>query len=883
MTRHVFFKVSALVSALALVIGFTACGNGSTTTKNSEAKLTGITIAGAAVTPLPLPIASAVWDQDGPLADLADDQTAEVILGKDVDTNVPVAVTFSASSGASVAFGRASNLAKPQASGAGGSFVPASANYSLIKNQFFYVRVTAEGGAVNYYRFHITQIESVTTISSLAIGSKILTSFSNTNNSSTDSYTGISSPASANLSITGATNVQVVAVSANTTAVIQYALVKKGVTAAPSFEAANTFTFEDEDLLYVKVTTDDGKDSRYYKFQIILGRDATLNDISFSGVLSGNPFSVNPETIGSALDSVAAFDELEEDDNETVGKMQFEIRQPLDGFTVKGVANDDGATVTISKNGISFSPNEGKMAFSEGDFLYVKTVSGNGAITQYYKIKMILKRSAIIIYGSPPTWSASNPDAIWDNTEWMPVNRLNKTEGASGYNAMAANERTHGQVKLLWDEDGIWVYAQVWEKNITAAAATSDHHMASSVELFINEAYSAGVKTGAVTGSATNGGQYRVGANGEASGAPDAAVTAMRTLNHYSATKFSGQASPQGTDSSLTSGYKVIFHAPWRFPNLYPIKDEKEISMELQINATGSDSRRGGVLNWNNENSNSYNSLKDYGEAALYLGNSEFKAFPPIITKQPEGQNLMQGEVIKEISVTAESIDEGGLSYKWYSNTTDSYTGGAVIASAAGPAYTPAVTAVGKYYYWVEVINTKASNNTSKSANSNRVRIYIKDPAVSIPDWVLEFDPPLRNAEAVNNNTQMITIKLDKYASDGVTVTEEFDVTQYATMSVAVKVYNKDGVTERTLTGSEYSICTYLWRNAENAELNSADYNVGRPDKPFLNRTIPAAVLTAGGLKTLIIQSGDSFNASGSNALNLGYMEVYKVSFYPAE
>ncbi|MDR2702331.1 MAG: hypothetical protein LBB72_07865 [Spirochaetaceae bacterium] len=884
MTKSVFFKVSALCLTLVLVFGFTACGGGGgTTAKSSDAKLTAITIGGNAVETLPQPISSAVWDlETSTLVDeegqplLESDQTEEVVLERDVDL-LAIPITFSASSGASVAFGRAAGLTKPATSGTGGAFVAAAATYAVPNNMYLYLRVTAEDGNVNYYRFHITRKTLVTTLSSLTIGSKTI-SFSNNNNSSTDNYDGMASAAIANLSSGDKTNATVTAAPTNSdTTTIRYAVVKGDVTTAPVFGNNNVLTFEDDDTLYIEVTAADSgeTETRWYKFLIMIGRDATLNTIIFADDLE-------IERLGVPLESVEAFDELEDDDDETVGKMQFEIRQPLDGFMVKAVANDEDAEIKLSQDGVTFEDiNDSKIAFTEGDFLYVKVTAGNGIITLYYKIKMVLRRYTRIIYGSPSTWNVSGPEnAVWNTTEWMPVNRLNKTEGATGYNAMAVNERTHGQVKLLWDEDGIWVFAQVWEKNVTASAVTSDNHMASSVELFINEAYSAGVRAGSVTGSASNGGQYRLGANGEVSGAPDAAAGAMRTLNHYSAVKFTATPSPD-INSALTSGYKVIFHAPWRFTNLYPIADQKDISLELQINATGSDSRRGGVLNWNNENSNSYNSLKDYGEAVLDLAGGELKAFPPIITEQPEGENIVSGGgVIKALSVTAESPDGGNLTYQWYSNTTSSVTGGTLIAGATDPTYAPTVTAVGMHYYWVVVTNTKTSNSTSKSVNSAIVRINIK-PAGSTPDWVLEFDPPLRNEMPVNNNTDLVTILLDKYS--GETVSEAFDITKYATMSIYVKVFTKNGV-EFPLTGEEWSICTTRWYDGSDVEMNSGDYNVGRPDKPFLNRTIPAAVLdNSTPLKKIVIRSGDSFNVSGSNSRSLGFIEVYKIIFYPPE
>jgi hypothetical protein len=46
-----------------------------------------------------------------------------------------------------------------------------------------------------------------------------------------------------------------------------------------------------------------------------------------------------------------------------------------------------------------------------------------------------------------------------------------------------------------------------------------------------------------------------------------------------------------------------------------------------------------------------------------------------------------------------------GLTYQWYSNSTNSNTGGTAIANATSASFTPPNTTLGKQYYYVQVNN----------------------------------------------------------------------------------------------------------------------------------------------------------------------------------
>jgi len=276
MTKFGLFKLGAI--ALALAVGLSVCTNeipGSH--PNTEALLKTITIAGTEVETLPEPITSAVWDEpDEYLTDLRDDQIVKVILSSSAEIK-PALIEFTVSKNAEVMLANGTNRIKPK-----DFYKPPTIPLSL--NPVLYVRITSQDKSqnrktINYYRFETEKPDPVTTISSLTIGTETFINFNNSN-SSTVGWHNIS-PATVKLNSNNRTGVQVTAVSENPTAIIQCAKGKEGDTHNPVFEdidETKTFNFADgdtryKDNLYIKVTTEDGKDSRWYKFLIEINWD----------------------------------------------------------------------------------------------------------------------------------------------------------------------------------------------------------------------------------------------------------------------------------------------------------------------------------------------------------------------------------------------------------------------------------------------------------------------------------------------------------------------------------------------------------------------------------------------------------------------------------
>ena len=68
------------------------------------------------------------------------------------------------------------------------------------------------------------------------------------------------------------------------------------------------------------------------------------------------------------------------------------------------------------------------------------------------------------------------------------------------------------------------------------------------------------------------------------------------------------------------------------------------------------------------------------------------------------------------------------ISYQWYSNATNSNSGGTIIGGATSDNYSPPVNAVGVKYYYVRIAN---SGQSCAAINSNAVSVTVSAPAVA--------------------------------------------------------------------------------------------------------------------------------------------------------
>ncbi|MGG4146051.1 S-layer homology domain-containing protein [Paenibacillus algorifonticola] len=96
--------------------------------------------------------------------------------------------------------------------------------------------------------------------------------------------------------------------------------------------------------------------------------------------------------------------------------------------------------------------------------------------------------------------------------------------------------------------------------------------------------------------------------------------------------------------------------------------------------------------------------------------NALVNAEAPSISGQPADQTANVGDTSPTLSVTASVSDGGALSYQWYSNTTNSNSGGTLIDDATDAEYEAPTASASTTYYYVVVTNTNNSVNGTKTA-----------------------------------------------------------------------------------------------------------------------------------------------------------------------
>ena len=118
--------------------------------------------------------------------------------------------------------------------------------------------------------------------------------------------------------------------------------------------------------------------------------------------------------------------------------------------------------------------------------------------------------------------------------------------------------------------------------------------------------------------------------------------------------------------------------------------------------------------------------------------NALVNAQTPNITEQPRDETVtVNGSVT--LSVTAGVSDSGTLSYQWYSNNTNSNSGGSAISGATGVSYTPPTDTAGTVYYYAVVTNTLSSATGAKTASiaSSVAKVTVME--MPIQDTVYRF------------------------------------------------------------------------------------------------------------------------------------------------
>ena len=103
------------------------------------------------------------------------------------------------------------------------------------------------------------------------------------------------------------------------------------------------------------------------------------------------------------------------------------------------------------------------------------------------------------------------------------------------------------------------------------------------------------------------------------------------------------------------------------------------------------------------------------------------------INTQPVGGAVIVGASFN-LTVEANSLDGGALSYQWYSNSSETNSGGTAIPGAANATYTAPTGASGVYHYYVVVTNTLTDNGDgglkTAAIASNAVTLVVNDEPI---------------------------------------------------------------------------------------------------------------------------------------------------------
>jgi len=659
MKNHQMFKSVAVIAAILMAIltaGLMISCPEAESSKRTGAQLTNITIKDITPDKIPTAISKGEWNDDEFY--FTDDIYTESIILNDVSQLTDVVVDAVISPGAKVDFGLASGYTRPEPEA-----FDSDNTLNIEKGQAIYVRVTAEDGKhINYYRFEIALKNAVSQLSTLTVAGMTAV-LGNPGATVTGLKSGV-----LNLSNSLKTDATITGTPRSSLATVEYAFT--GKTGRPGdFASATTHTFADGDFIYVKVTAENGVDISYYKIEVQIGRDATLKSVKVGDAEAdklGTPQTTWTGNWGNSTSTQR-------------GTCQANERMPADGFEVEILANDSEAEVVWARTDPRGSasattkypepdPYDGSSPFKfppDTSDIIIKVTSSNGANTNWYQVRLITKSYGVIYKGTPIIKASSEKyiDPIWnqadkftdENNGWLDVSRLNVNEPYNTWFGLEWGRHTTAKAKVLWDDDGLYVYwdvdfkdykttetgdTQIRTATLSGAASSytpgtdvtvagnsvpSDAHQYDSVEFFVNERWQA-QKTG------NYGNQYR-------SGLPNADGTiwlsgekgnAPADFNPITAFQIAKKVSAWiKKDGDKEIGYVIIMGVPWVhygtdddlvFDAEKKVKPGAEVGLELQVNAatrTVSGNPRDGILTWNGVTSQAYQNVKSFGIVTL--------------------------------------------------------------------------------------------------------------------------------------------------------------------------------------------------------------------------------------------------------------------------
>jgi len=579
-TRGLFRKRAGLALLAAAVMTVTACPENVITVvvTPEPARLLSVNIGGVEANRIPAPISVEEWnDPSFNLADLpAGIYTGLIVIGD--------AGSFTVN--ATVSEGARPEYGVTDTEGEIPSFQPGN-TVELAVGSFLYIRVTSgDGVVINIYRFLMIDEPSAppepVRLLSVDLDGRTPNRMpapvsAEAWNAPEFNPAGLPARYTGSIAIGGAGSFTV-----NAT-VTEGAALEYGVTetaaAMPLFQSGNTVNLAAGNFLYIRVTSGEG--GSVYRFSVsgILSGDATLYSVSVGGAYAFE--------LGSGFPTLAAAVAG------TGGRILLQNDERMEMFETIATATHPGAVVSLGHGrgtGVPsfYTHNYTPLDFNDGDFLYVRVIAENGDIL-FHKIQVHLRQVSFVVYGTPEIGDGI-VDPIWTNLPTQPLN-INRVYRGDSQPDFIAGPNTSGVARVLWDSAGLYVYVRVTDPGVTSASGNA--HERDSVELFVNEV----VDSILPPGNWGYGSMYRVGANGDRSGAPDAAADAFGISDAW----------------TTPNGYVVIFHVPWRHGTPNP---GDAIGLDLRVNAS-TGSVRNGVLAWSNLAHSNYENMANLGLGIL--------------------------------------------------------------------------------------------------------------------------------------------------------------------------------------------------------------------------------------------------------------------------
>ena len=293
-----------------------------------------------------------------------------------------------------------------------------------------------------------------------------------------------------------------------------------------------------------------------------------------------------------------------------------------------------------------------------------------------------------------------------------------------------------------------------------------------------------------------------------------------------------------------------------------------------------------------------------YEESIIVEVKTVIDAETPSITVQPQAPT---GTVYKDVdagvlSVTASVTDDGDLTYQWYSNTSDSSTGGTPLQRETEDEFTIPTDEMGTFYYYVTVTNTITGEfigNETAEISSDVVTIIVTVDAGD-PDiikilgggYANEGSPVTLSVTAVSPDDGDLTYQWYSNTSDsnaGGTLIPGADGETYVatapapsvTMYYYVAVTNTNETVNGNTTATKESVTVRITGNvnakAPLISVHPASGSVDLNDESYLSVTAASPDTSIGGTLTYQWYSNTTNSNNGGSPISGADDDTYEV------